>query len=582
MIIRRIPILGWLPQYTIALARSDASAGLTTAVMLIPQGMAYALLAGLPPIMGLYASTFPLVLYALFGSSRQLAIGPLAMASLLMAAGIHEMVPGGTAEQVVATAILLTLIAGASQIVMGVFRLGGLVNLLSHPVVTGFTGAAAIIIATSQLSHVVGFPVPQGYGPFGTIGYIAANFNSSHSISIGVSLAGIMIIVGLQQYNARTQSRVPAALVAVVVGIVSSYALDFEGNGVKVLGDIPSGMPTFNLPTYEQEAIANAIPMGVAIGLIGFMESISAAKLYARQNRYEISAGQELVSLGMANVAAGLFGGYTVGGALSRTAVNAQAGAKTPMANIVTAVAIALTLLFMTPLFYYLPTPVLASIILVAVTSLLDFSEWAHLWQVKRDDLVLLLITFSSTLFISIEMGILVGVLASLLWLVYTTTRPDIATLGLVPDTKSYRDLAHFPEAKTYDRILILRMDAQFFFGNMNYLKDELLRRLRKVEDPVGVVLDASSINGLDSTAADMLQDLILELRNRNVEVFVSHVKGSVLSTMRQTGILEELGEGHIFYEVHDAVAAAVRHRQADEAGVPHVLEDFGPSDMMD
>jgi sulfate permease, SulP family len=550
--------------------------------MLIPQGMAYAMLAGLPPIMGLYASTVPLLVYAALGTSRQLSVGPLAMASLMMAGGIHELVPEGDPAQIVATAILLTLVAGASQILMGVFRLGGLVNLLSHPVVTGFTGAAAIIIGASQLTHVVGFSVPRGTGPFGTFVHIGTHLGTAHVLTVAVALLGIAVIVGVRRYNARVGTRYPAALVAVVLGIVASFLMDFEGRGVAVLGQIPSGLPSPMVPSLSVPAVVAALPMGVAVGLIGFMESISAARIYARQNRYEIGAGQELIALGAANITAGVFGGYTVGGALSRTAVNAQAGAKTPLANVVTGVAIVLTLLFLTPLFYYLPTPILASIILVAVTGLFDFSEWAHLWRVKRDDLALLVVTFCATLFLSIELGIVIGVVASLLWLVFTTTRPVISTLGRIPNTRSYRCLDHFDEAETARRILILRMDAQFFFGNIRYLKDALYRRLEGIKEPVAVVLDASSINGLDSTAADALRELIPELRAQHVEVFVSHLKGAVLSTMRETGILDELGEGHVFYEVHDAVMAALRHREAVEAGIPEAEEDFGPSDMMD
>jgi len=580
LLARSIPVVGWLPRYTTGILRSDLSAGLTTAVMLIPQGMAYAMLAGLPPIVGLYASTVPLVVYAALGSSRQLSVGPMAMASLLVAAGIHELLTPAqmTPANLVATAITLTMLAGIFQVLMGVFRLGGLVNLLSHPVVTGFTSAAAIIIGASQIQHVVGFEVPRGLTALQTMVHVGENIGAAHVLTVVISAAAIGLLVGLR----NVAPRLPAALIAVVLGILASWLIGLDALGVNVLGDIPSGLPTPKLPRPTYEAVVAAAPMGLAIALVGFMESISAAKVYARQNRYEISPGQELVSLGLSNVSAGLFGGYTVGGALSRTAVNAQAGAKTPMANVFTAITIVLTLVFLTPIFSFLPTPILAAIILVAVTGLLDFQEWVHLWRVKKDDLVLLLITFFATLFGTIESGILVGVGASLLWLVYTTTRPAIATLGRVPGTNTYRSVKHFSDAEMFDRILILRMDAQFFFGNVAHLRDALFRKLDRVREPVGAVLDASSMNGLDSTAADTFEALIRELRQQGVEIFVSHVKGSVLAVMRDTGILEQLGEGHIFYEVHDAVEAAIRHRQSVEKGVPLEQEDFGASDMVD
>jgi sulfate permease, SulP family len=562
------------------MARSDLAAGLTTAVMLIPQGMAYAMLAGIPPIMGLYAATLPLLVYALLGTSRQLAVGPMAMASLLVAGGINELLPPeqATVAAAISLTILLTLLAGVSQIVMGVFRLGGLVNLLSHPVVSGFTGAAAIIIGTSQIQHLVGFSVPRGLGVVETLAHVSTHIGDANPASIAVGVVAIGIIVGARKIN----KRLPAALIAVVIGIVASWALGLEAMGVTVLGDIPSGLPSLAVPELDLEMIQRAAPMAITIGLIGFMESISAARTFARQHRYEVNPGQELVALGTANIAAALVGGYTVGGALSRTAVNNQAGAKTPMANVFTAGAIGLTLAFLTPLFYHLPAPVLAAIILVAVSGLLDVSEVAHLWKVKRDDLVLLVITFCATLFLTIELGIVVGVAASLLWLVFTTTRPVIAVLGRLDDTRSYRCVDHFPEATVFPRILILRMDAQFFFGNMVYLKDSLNTLLDQREDTLAMVLDASAMNGLDSTAADTLYELIGELRRREVEVFFSHVKGSVLRTMEQTEIVKLLGQGHLFYEVEDAVQAAIRHRQAAEAGVPLEKEEFGPSDPLD
>ncbi|MCO4772973.1 MAG: STAS domain-containing protein, partial [Deltaproteobacteria bacterium] len=481
-------------------------------------------------------------------------------------------------SHIVSLAILLTAVAGAVQIGLAVTRLGGLVNLLSHPVVSGFTGAAAIIIGTSQLKHLVGYSPPAGESVVGTLLYLGEHISDIVVPQFFVGLLAIGLIVGLKKYAPK----VPAALTAVVAGIAASWLLNLEGMGVAVLGDIPSGVPSPHIPTYSLEQIKAALPMGLAIGLIGFMESISAAKTFARMHRYDIDPSQELIALGAANLAASSVGGYTVGGALSRTAVNAAAGARTPMANVFTALAIAVTLLFLTPLFYYLPTPVLAAIILVAVAGLLDLQEWVHLWRVKRDDLVLLVITFCATLFGTIEAGIVVGIVASLLWLVFTSTRPDIATLGRVAGTRSYRCVDHFPDAETWRRVLVLRMDAQFFFGNVTYLKETLYQRLDETPDAVALVLDASSMNALDSTAADTFVDLVKELRDQQVEVFISHVKGAVLRVMDEVGLTELLGEGHLFYEVEDALQAALRHREAVEAGVPLEQEDFGPSDPVD
>jgi len=577
---RRLPILDWIRRYDAATAQADGAAGLTTAVMLVPQAMAYAMLAGLPPIMGLYAATIPPLVYAMLGTSRQLAVGPMAMASLLVAGGVQELLPIAemTEPNIVSLAILLTAVAGAVQIGLAVTRLGGLVNLLSHPVVSGFTGAAAIIIGTSQLKHLLGYSPPGSKSVVNTLLYLGEHVGDIVVPQLVVGLLAISIIVGLKVFAPRA----PAALTAVAVGIAASWLVDLEGMGVAVLGAIPGGVPTPHLPTYSVEQIRAALPMGIAIGLIGFMESISAAKTFARQNGYDIDPSQELIALGVANLAASTVGGYTVGGALSRTAVNAAAGARTPMANVFTAGAIAITLLVLTPLFYFLPTPVLAAIILVAVAGLLDFPEWVHLWKVKRDDLALLIITFCATLFGTIELGIVVGIVASLLWLVYSSTRPAIATLGRIEGTRSYRCVDHFDEVETWDRVLVLRMDAQFFFGNVAYLKETLYQRLDETPNAVALVLDASSMNALDSTAADTFVDLVAELRDQKVEVFISQVKGAVLRVMNAVGLTELLGEGHLFYEVEDALQAALRHRDAVDAGVPLEYEEFGANDLVD
>lgn len=575
-----------MPEWTIGYNnqnfKMDLSSGLTTAIMLIPQGMAYALLAGIPPIMGLYASTIPIFIYAVLGSSRQLAIGPVAMASLLVAAGVGEFFNGmepTTAEQL-QVVLLITFTVGIMQVLMGLFQLGGLVNLLSHPVVSGFTAAAAIIIATSQLQHIVGFSIPKD-SFYMMLQYALFNLTLMNWPTFILSLVSISIIVGLKKISPK----IPASLIAVLVGILSAYFFKLDEMGVSLLGDIPSGLPEINsLEFINVQQMEDIIPLCIAISLIAFMESISAAKIYARQNRYSISPMKELIGQGMANIGSSLFGGYVVGGALSRTAVNASSGANSPIAGVITGFVICITLAFLTAPFGYLPKPVLAAIIMVAVTNLVDIKEIFHLWAMKKDDLALLAITFLVTLLISIEIGILTGVLTSLLWLVWCTTRPHIAVLGKIPDTISYRSMEHFPQAKSFEQILILRMDAQFFFGNVEFLKEKLNTEISKLENPVALVLDASSMNTLDSTAADTFEEIINSLRRQHIEVMVSHIKGPVLKVMQVAGIVDTLGEGHIHYEVHDAVKAAVRLRDALNSGLSEVQAEcqLGKSDMLD
>lgn len=577
-----LPPLTWLKSYGAAELRGDLSAGATTAVMLIPQGMAYALLAGLPPIMGLYASTLPLALYALLGGSRQLSVGPVAMASLVMGAGLQTLQAQAhmDAPQVVGAAVLITLMAGLWQVALGLLRLGGVVNLLSHPVVTGFTAGAALVIASSQLKHITGVPIPSDLTPLSQVAFLLAHASSISLPTLAVGLAAVGVILAVKRANPRA----PSSLTVVVLGIISSSLLDLHALGVPTLGAVPSGLPPVGLPSeaFALESLERVALIGLAVGLVSFMESISSAKLYARLNRYPLSPTQELVGLGVANMGSALVSGLVVGGALSRTAVNAQAGAKTPLANLITAALICLTLTALTAPFAYLPNPVLAAIILVAVASLIDLDEVRHLWRVKRDDLALCALTFCATLFLSVEQGVLIGVIGSLLWLVFTTTRPEVAVLGRLPGTLSYRSVAHFPRAETFERVLVVRMDAQFFFGNVAHLQERLQALLARNADVVALVIDASSMNALDSTAAEALGALINELRGQGVEVMMSHVKGPVLSVMERAGITEILGEGHLFYEVHDAVLAALRHRDAVTQGVDRAHELFGPSDFLD
>jgi len=549
--------------------------------MIVPQGMAYAMLAGVPPILGLYAATFPLLIYAMFGTSRQLAVGPIALASLLVASGVAEIADGAELSEAeyVGLAILLTLSAGCFQLVMGVFRLGGLVNLLSHPVVSGFTAAAALIIGASQLQHLVGFHTPANLSPLGTVGYIGSNASGINLPTLFVGLGAIGIIIGIKHWKPK----LPAALITVVAGIIASYLLGLSSYGVATLGYIPSGLPIPKIPdNLNMEMLEIVAPMGLTIALIAFMESISAAKVYARKNRYDISPSRELIAMGLSNIGAAYFGAYVVGGALSRTAVNASAGAKSKLAGVITAFAVALVITTLTKPFAYLPKPILAAIILVAIAKLIDIEEMRHLWKIKRDDLALLGITFFATLLISVEVGLLVGVGSSLLWLVVSTTHPTVATLGRLPDTRSYRCIDHFEFAETFDRITIIRMDAQFFFGNVVYLKDAIFSHVDTHENIVALVVDASSMNALDSTAADTFEEIITELRAKRVEIMISHVKGSVLHVMQHAGLVDILGEGHIYYEVDDAVKAAIRHRDAIEHGVPAEEEEFGTSDMLD
>ena len=552
----RIPLLRSLRGYGADHLRGDMTAGLTVAVMLIPQGMAYAMLAGLPPIVGLYASTLPLAVYALFGTSRQLAVGPVAMVSLMVAAAIGTMAKGGTSEYV-AYAVMLALMVGVIQLAMGISRLGFLVNFLSHPVVSGFTSAAALIIGFSQLKHLLGANIERSHHVHEIVVQAIAHGSDINAATVAIGVGSIALLLGLKQWNPRF----PGALAVVVVGTLLVWGLGLHERGVAIVGKVPQGLPSPSLPAFGFATFKELLPIAVAISLVGFMESISVAKAFARKNRYEIDANRELIGLGLANVASSIVQGYPVTGGFSRTAVNGQAGARTGVASLITAAVISLTLLFLTPLFHYLPKAVLAAIIMVAVFGLVDLKEVKHLYKVKRSDLALLSLTFVATLSLGIEQGIVAGVVASLLVVIFRTTRPHTAVLGRIPGTHVYRNVKNYEQAETFDGVLAIRIDAQFYFANVTFLKETLARLRRAATSPVqAIVINAASINHLDASADAALHELAEELRGLGVELFFANVRKPVMDVMTRSGFDARIGRDHFTLSVSRAVTKAQEH----------------------
>ena len=553
---RFVPLVRTLRGYQPRDLRGDLVAGLTTAVMLIPQGMGYAMLAGLPPIYGLYSSLVPLVIYALFGTSRQLAVGPVAMVSLLVAAGVGAVAEPGT-EAFIAYAVLLALMVGVIQLAMGIARLGFLVNFLSHPVISGFTSAAALIIGFSQLKHLLGFAIPRSHHVHSIVLAAFEHVAETHLITLGIGAAAIAALVLLK----RWAPAFPRALLVVVASSLAVWGLGLQEAGVAIVGNVPAGLPAPSLPGIDLAVAGELFPIALAISLVGFMESIAVAKHYARENRYAVDANRELVGLGLANVLGSVFRAYPVTGGFSRTAVNAQSGARTGVAAIVTAIVIGLTLLFFTPLFYFLPKAVLAAIIMTAVFGLIDVKEARHLWRVKRTDLAMLVITFVATLGLGIEEGIVVGVGASLAVLVFRTTRPHVAVLGHLPHTRSWRNVKRFAEAETLPGVLAVRLDAQLYFGNINFLSETLERFEERATEPLrAVVIDASGINQIDASAETALREILDGYRRRGIALYLAGVKGPVRDVLARSGFSDELGAEHVCLEVDEAMqrAAAV------------------------
>ena len=553
---RLFPLIETLRHHRRADFRGDFVAGLTVAVMLIPQGMAYAMLAGLPPIVGLYASTVPLAIYALVGTSRQLAVGPVAMVSLMVAQAVGPLAEAGTAAYV-GYALLLAGLVGGIQLVMGVARLGFLVNFLSHPVVSGFTSAAALIIGLSQLKHLLGVDIARSHHVHAILLEAARRLGDLHGMTVLIGAGSVALLLGLKRWSPRF----PAALAVVGLGTVAVAFLGLDQRGVAIVGDVPAGLPGFVLPSFNLEALRQLAPVAAAISLVGFMESISVAKAFARKNGYEIDANRELVGLGLANLFGGVLQAYPVTGGFSRTAVNGQAGARSGLASLLTAAIIALTLMFLTPLFHFLPKAVLAAIIMVAVFGLVDIGEVRHLYRVKRGDLALLVITFVSTLVLGIEMGILAGVGASLFAVILRTTRPHTAILGRVPGTHVYRNVKRHPEAETFEGVVVTRIDAQFYFANVTFLRETLKRLVDEGGSSIhAIVVNAATINQLDSSADAALHELVTELRGRGVELYFANVRGPVQDVMERSGFIERVGASHFQLSVTRAVREALAY----------------------
>ncbi len=550
-----IPALEWLPKYSNKELKGDLSAGLTVGVMLIPQGMAYSMLAGLDPIYGLYASIVPLLLYAILGTSRQLAVGPVAMVALLVASGVGAIAEPGSAE-FVSMAIVLALMVGVFQLMLGVLRLGFLVNFLSHPVISGFTSAAALIIGFSQLKHLLGIDLHRSHHVHEILIQAGQRIGETNSYTLLVGLVGIAIIIALKRINKKFKINIPGPLVAVVFGIMAVWTMGLHEASVKIVGEVPSGLPAPVIPAFDWENFQALLPIALTISLVGFMESIAVAKaIQAKHKNYKIVPNQELIGLGMANIGGAFFQAFPTTGGFSRTAVNDQAGAKTGMASIISAVLIILTLLFLTPLFYYLPKAILASVIMVAVFGLIDYKEAIHLWKSDRKDFWMLIITFAATLSLGIEQGIGLGVVLSLILIIYQTTRPHLAVLGRIPGTKHYRNIKRFEDLEQRTDALIVRFDAQLYFANTTFFKEKMEKLLQASgQDLKALILDAQSITGIDSSAMHALEELVDELKEKGIDFYMCDVKGPVRDALRRGHVTEKIGEDHFFISVQNAV----------------------------
>jgi SulP family sulfate permease len=546
------PLFQDLKSYDKSIFSADLIAGLTVGVMLIPQAMAYAVLAGLPPIYGLYGGLIPLFLYAFFGTSRQLAIGPVAVSSIVLAEGISRMGVEPFSNEFIAYAIAAGLFIGLMQMIFGLLKMGFLVNFLSQPVIAGFTTAAGFIILASQLSDLLGFSIPREFNSFGKVGYGIQHIGEANWISIVLCVGAMLIMLALKKVN----KAIPGALVVVILGTVLCYFLDLPAYGLDIVGPIPEGLPFVQMPDISVETFRAIFPTVLTVTIIGIIESIGIAKsIETKREDYTIKPNQELIAIGISKIGGAFFQAMPTSGSFTRSAINNEAGARTTVASLVTFVVILLTLIFLTPIFYYLPKAILAAIILLAVRSLIEYEKAIYLWKQHRREFLLMMATFFTTLVLGVEEGVIAGVILSIVNVLHRSSAPHIAVLGIVPGKTYYRNIDRFETAKQENNAIIIRFDNQLFFINASFFKDRVKNLVNQEERSLkALILDAKSIHHMDSTGMSALRDIHRFLDKKDITLFVCGALGPVRDILKKEGFIAELGENHWFLSLHEGI----------------------------
>ncbi len=555
------PILDWGSRYDRKVFSSDLTAAVIVTIMLIPQSLAYAMLAGLPPEAGIYASIVPILLYAVFGTSNALAVGPVAVVSLMTAAAIGQVAEQGTIGYA-AAALTLAGLSGAMLLVMGLLRLGFIAHFLSHPVIVGFITASGILIAASQLRHILGVPGGGQTLPE-TLGSLARNIGATNPITLGLGagavaflywvrtgMKGALLKVGVKPGLAGVLVKT-GPIFAVVITTGLAAALNLEAQGVAIVGAVPQSLPPLTLPDLSPEMLRQLAIPALLISIIGFVESISVAQTLAAKKRQRIDPDQELIGLGAANLGAAFTGGFPVTGGFSRSVVNFDAGAATPAAGAFTAVGLTFAAVALTPLVYFLPNATLAATIIVAVLSLVDFSILRTAWAYSRADFAAVAVTILLTLGAGVEAGVIAGVSLSILLHLWRSSRPQIAEVGLVPGTQHFRNILRH-KVETNPAILSLRIDESLWFANASFLEKHLLRRLADDRAVKHVILMFSAVNEVDLSALESLEAMNQQLGDTGIVLHFSEVKGPVMDRLQRSHLLEKL-TGRVFLSQWDA-----------------------------
>lgn len=558
---RYLPILDWGRTYDRNAFSNDMIAAVIVTIMLIPQSLAYALLAGLPPEAGIYASIAPIILYAIFGTSRALAVGPVAVVSLLTASAIGQIAEQGTAGYAVA-ALTLAFLSGGFLLLMGVLRLGFLANFLSHPVIAGFITASGILIATSQLKHILGVDA-HGHTLPEMLLSLGTHLSDISWITVVIGGAATAFLFWVRKNLKPTLARIgtPAMLAdivtkagpvaAVVATTVAVWAFDLAGQGVRIVGEVPRSLPPLTMPGLSPDLIGALLVPAILISVIGFVESVSVAQTLAAKKRQRIDPDQELIGLGAANLGAAFTGGYPVTGGFSRSVVNFDAGAETPAAGAFTAIGLAVAAVALTPLVYYLPNATLAATIIVAVLGLVDLSILKKTWAYSRADFVAVAATVVLTLGLGVEVGVASGVAISVLLHLYKTSRPHVAEVGLVPGSQHFRNI-HRHEVETDPSLVTLRVDESLYFVNARFLEDLIQKRVTEGCTVRHLVLMCSAVNDVDYSALESLEAINQRLKDMGVGLHLSEVKGPVLDRLKRSHFLDELN-GRVFLSQYEA-----------------------------
>ena len=544
------PALKWLKTYHPKHFKADVVAALIVLAMLVPQGMAYAMLAGLPPVMGIYASILPMIIYAFTGSSTTLSIGPVAIISMMVFSALQPLFAVGSTAYIEA-ACLLAIMVGIISLILGLFRFGFLIQLISHPVIKSFIIASALLIALGQFKFLLDIPLQTNNIPE-FIGSLVNNFHHISFLSVGVSLAAISILVFLPKWVRSDFLNKTIPLLLVLSSIIVVYAFSLDQHGLKTVGIIPTGLPSFHFPTWNFDLVQKLLPSAFIIAMISFVESLAIAQATALQKRDDLNSNQELIALGLANIAAGINMGFAVSGSLSRTVVNSDAGAKTPMSGVMSSLLMIAVSLYFTSFFQNLPLTILAATIFVSIWKLISFLPFFETWKYSKADGLAMWATFFGVTCIDISTGLVIGIILTFILLLWRISRPHIAVIGLVEGTQHFRNVSRY-DVLTTETIASFRIDENLNFLNAHVLKGYIITELSHNPQIQHVVINCSSISNIDLSAVEMLEELNGELLQLGIQLHLSELKSPVMDRLNSSRLINMLS-GKIFLSHYQAI----------------------------